>query len=349
MGEVLFLARIYSRLQLSKVGMELKKALITGVSGQDGAYLAQLLLAKGYAVYGSSRDAQVSSFSNLRKLGILEKVFLESISLTDFRSVFQALDKIKPDEVYNLAGQSSVGLSFQQPVETMESIALGTLNLLEAIRFTGLPIRFYNASSSECFGETDNKGADEATPFRPRSPYAVSKAAAFWEVANYREAYGLFACSGILFNHESPLRPERFVTQKIISTACRIARGSRGKLILGNIDIARDWGWAPEYVEAMWLMLQQKIADDFVVATGESHTLRAFVVAVFSELGLDWQHHVSIDEALYRPSEIMVGKGNSSKAQEKLGWSAQAKMRDVARMMVAASLERMGRDAGESI
>ncbi len=349
MGEMLFLARIYLRLLLNEIELQMKKALITGVSGQDGAYLAQLLLAKGYTVYDSSRDAQVSSFSNLRKLGILEKVSFESVSLTDFRSVFQALDKIKPDEVYNLAGQSSVGLSFQQPVETMESIALGTINLLEAIRFTGLPIRFYNASSSECFGETGDFGADEATPFRPRSPYAVAKAAAFWEVANYREAYGLFACSGILFNHESPLRPERFVTQKIISTACRIARGSGEKLVLGNIDIARDWGWAPEYVEAMWLMLQQKTADDFVVATGESHTLKAFAEAVFSELGLDWQQHISIDVALYRPSEIMVGKGNASKAHEKLGWAAQAKMHDVARMMVAASLERMGREAGEPI
>lgn len=319
----------------------MKRALITGVSGQDGAYLAQLLLSKGYSVFGSSRDAQISSFSNLRKLGILKDVSLESVSLTDFRSVFQALDKIKPDEVYNLAGQSSVGLSFQQPVESMESIALGTLNILEAIRFTGLPIRFYNASSSECFGETSKQGADESTPFRPKSPYAVAKSAAFWEVANYREAYGLFACSGILFNHESPLRPERFVTQKIISAACRIAAGSNEKLTLGNTNISRDWGWAPDYVEAMWLMLQQSTADDFVISTGESHTLSSFVDAAFSVLGLNWQQYVVIDESLFRPSEIMLSLGNSRKAQAILGWEAKNSMPDVVKLMVRAAQERI--------
>lgn len=191
-----------------------KKALICGVSGQDGAYLAQLLLGKGYIVCGTSRDAQMSSFQNLVRLGIREQVKLESVALNDFRSVLQVLAKTQPDEVYNLAGQTSVGLSFEQPVETLESITIGTLNLLEAIRFTGASLKFYNASSSECFGDTGEIAADETTPFRPRSPYAVAKAAAFWEVSNYREAYGLFACSGILYNHESPLRPERFVTQK---------------------------------------------------------------------------------------------------------------------------------------
>lgn len=191
-----------------------KKALICGISGQDGAYLAELLLKAGYTVSGTSRDAQMSSFSNLKRLGIKEQVKLESMSLNDFRGVLQVLIKIQPDEVYNLAGQSSVGLSFEQPVETLESIARGTLNLLEAIRFTGAKIKLYNAGSSECFGNIGNNSADENTPFRPRSPYAVAKSAAFWEVANYREAYGIFACSGILFNHESPLRPERFVTQK---------------------------------------------------------------------------------------------------------------------------------------
>ena len=232
----------------------MKKALICGVSGQDGAYLAQLLLNEGYEVWGTSRDAQISSFRNLDVLGIKEQVKLVSMSLTDFRSVLQVLTRSQPDEVYNLAGQTSVGLSFEQPVETLESIATGTLNLLEAIRleairFLGASIRFYNASSSECFGDTGGQAADENTPFRPRSPYAVAKAAAFWEVANYREAYGLFACSGILFNHESPLRPERFVTQKIVASACRIAKGSNEILSLGNIEIRRDWGWgwAPEY------------------------------------------------------------------------------------------------------
>ena len=209
----------------------MKKALICGVSGQDGAYLAQLLLNQCYEVWGTSRDAQMSSFRNLDWLGIKEQVKLVSMSLTDFRSVLQALTRSQPDEIYNLAGQTSVGLSFEQPVETLESVATGTLNLLEAIRFLGASIRFYNASSSECFGDTGGQAVDENTPFRPRSPYAVAKAAAFWEVANYREAYGLFACSGILFNHESPLRPERFVTQKIVASACRIAKGSNAEVL----------------------------------------------------------------------------------------------------------------------
>ncbi|HEY9599617.1 MAG TPA: GDP-mannose 4,6-dehydratase, partial [Cyanophyceae cyanobacterium] len=223
----------------------MKRALICGVSGQDGAYLAKLLLDQGYTVCGTSRDAQISSFRNLVSLGIRDQIKLESAVLTDFRSVLQVLMKVQPDEIYNLAGQSSVGLSFEQPVETLESISIGTLNLLEAIRFTGAPIKFYNAGSSECFGDIGDQAADEMTPFRPRSPYAAAKAAAFWQVANYREAYGIFACSGILFNHESPLRPQRFVTQKIVSAACRIAKGSQEKLYLGNVNIQRDWGWAP--------------------------------------------------------------------------------------------------------
>lgn len=313
----------------------MKKALICGVSGQDGAYLARLLLNKGYAVYGSSRDAQMSSFRNLVRLGILDKINLESVAVNDFRSVLQALMKIQPDEVYNLAGQSSVGLSFQQPVETLESISVGTLNFLEAIRFAGRPIRFYNAGSSECFGDINNV-ADESTPFAPRSPYAVAKAAAFWEVANYREAYGLFACSGILFNHESPLRPERFVTKKIIATACRIAAGSPEKLHLGNIAIRRDWGWAPEYVEAMWLMLQQEKPDDFVVATGEINSLEEFVKTAFSAVHLNWRDHVVLDTGLLRPTELATGRGNPAKAFAKLGWQARYKMRDIVRMMVEA-------------
>lgn len=314
----------------------MKKALICGVSGQDGAYLAQLLLNKGYIVCGTSRDAQMSSFQNLVRLGIRERVKLESVTLTDFRSVLQVLTKIQPDEVYNLAGQSSVGLSFEQPVETLESIATGTLNLLEAIRFIGAPIKLYNAGSSECFGNTGEIAADETTPFRPRSPYAAAKAAAFWEVANYREAYGLFACSGILYNHESPLRPERFVTQKIVSAACRIAQGSLEQLYLGDISVQRDWGWAPEYVEAMYLMLQQDEPDDYAIATGESHKLEDFVAAAFACVGLDWRDHVVIDASLLRPTDIAVGRGNPSKARQQLGWQAQYKMNDVVRMMVEA-------------
>jgi GDPmannose 4,6-dehydratase len=313
-----------------------KKALICGISGQDGAYLAKLLLEKGYSVCGTSRDAQMSAFGNLIRLGIREQIKLESMALNDFRSVLQILIKIQPDEIYNLAGQSSVGLSFDQPVETLESIATGTLNLLEAIRFMKSPIRLYNASSSESFGDIGDRSANESTPFRPRSPYAVAKAAAFWEVANYREAYGLFACSGILFNHDSPLRPERFVTQKIIASACRIAQGSPEKLHLGNISIARDWGWAPEYIEAMYLMLQQDWADDYVIATGESRKLEEFVAEAFSCNGLDWQDHVITDASLLRPTDLAISRGDPNKAKVQLGWQAQYRMADIVQMMVEA-------------
>ncbi len=318
-----------------------KRALICGVSGQDGAYLAKLLLEKGYDVYGTSRDAQVSAFQGLAGLGIRDRVKLESMAINDFRSVLQIISKVRPDEIYNLAGQSSVGLSFQQPVETLESISVGTLNLLEAIRFIDLPIKFYSAGSSECFGDTGGAPADETTPFHPRSPYAVAKAAAFWEIANYREAYGLFALSGILFNHESPLRPERFVTKKIVTAACRIAAGSAEKLHLGTISIARDWGWAPEYVEAMWLMLQHDKPDDFVIATGESSSLEEFVHEAFHCAGLNWRDHVMTDPSLYRPTEIMVGRANPAKAAEVLGWKARYRMRDVVKMMVKHELEVM--------
>jgi len=318
----------------------MKKALILGISGQDGAYLARLLLNKGYEVYGTSRDAQMVSFQNLTALGIRDQVHLESVTPTDFRSVIQALTSILPDEVYNLAGQSSVGLSFKQPVETFESISIASLNLLEAIRFTSKSIKYYNACSSECFGDIGDGKASENTPFRPRSPYAVAKAAAFWEVANYREAYDMFACSGILFNHESPLRPERFVTQKIVSSALRIASGTQKKVKLGNISIRRDWGWAPEYVEAMWLMMQQKDPDDFVIATGQSASLEAFIDTAFSYKGLDWRDHVETDPELLRPTDLIGGKGNASKAWEQLGWKAKCKMKDVVHMMMDQHLHR---------
>lgn len=317
-----------------------KKALICGISGQDGAYLAQLLLNKGYTVCGTSRDAQITSFHNLTRLGIREQVKLESATLTDFRSVLQVLTKIQPDEVYNLAGQSSVGLSFEQPVETLESLATGTLNLLEAIRFLSQPIKLYSAGSSECFGDTNNQPADENTPFRPRSPYGVAKAAAFWEVANYREAYGLFACSGVLFNHESPLRPERFVTQKIIATACRIAAGSQEQLLLGNTSIQRDWGWAPEYVEAMYLILQQDQPDDYVIATGNTYSLNDFVAATFAYFNLDWQDYVVTNTSLFRPTDISISSANPAKAEKQLGWQAKSKMPDVVRMMIEARLRQ---------
>lgn len=317
-----------------------KRALICGISGQDGAYLAKLLLEKGYEVCGTSRDAQMSTFGNLRKLGVFDRITPESMSPNDFRSVLQVLKNVMPDEIYNLSGQSSVGLSFQQPVETMESIALATLNLLEAIRFIGTPVRFYNAGSGECFGDTPDGPADEESPFRPKSPYAVAKSAAFWQVANYRDSYGLYACSGILFNHESPLRPERFVTRKIIESACRIAAGSAEKLKLGNLSIRRDWGWAPEYVDAMWRMLQQEKPDDFVIATGVVSSLQDFVAMAFESVGLDWRDHVESDPALLRPSDIACGWGNPAKAEKFLGWKSGKTLKDIIDLMISASRAR---------
>ncbi len=315
-----------------------KKAMIIGISGQDGAYLTKFLLDKGYQVWGTSRDAQIASFSNLYKLGVREHVQVSSMSLNDFRSVIQVISKILPDEIYNLAGQTSVGLSFDQPVETFESITFGTLNLLEALRFLQMRTRLYNASSSECFGNTNGAAATEETPFRPRSPYAVAKAAAFWQAANYREAYGLFACSGILFNHESPLRPERFVTRKIVIAACRIAKGLQDKLELGNLDIQRDWGWAPEYVEAMWMMLQKDHPDDFIISTGKTHSLKTFIQLVFSQLDLNWKDYVCQNSELYRPTDILVSRSNPIKAKEKLGWQARYSIEDVVHMMVNSEL-----------
>jgi GDPmannose 4,6-dehydratase len=318
----------------------MKRALICGVSGQDGSYLARLLLDKGYEVFGASRDAQASTFPNLRKVEVLDHVKLVSIALNDFRSVFQALRKIRPDEVYNLAGQSSVGLSFEQPVETMESISTATLNLLEAIRFVGDGTKLYNAGSGECFGDSGEIACNEDHPFKPRSPYGVAKAAAFWEVANYREAYDLFACTGILFNHESPLRPERFVTRKIVAAASRIVSGSGEKLLLGNLSISRDWGWAPEYVEAMWMMLQQKIPQDFVIATGRNSTLEEFVETAFTELGLVWRDHVSVDPQFFRPTDLKENRADPDKAHRILGWAAKSEMRDVVKKMVIAEHNR---------
>lgn len=312
-----------------------KTALIFGISGQDGAYLAKLLLERGYVVHGTSRDAEISSFASLARLEIKDRIALHSVAPTDFRSVFQVISRSLPDEIYNLSGQSSVALSFQQPVETLESITLATLNILECIRLLDRPMRFYNAGSSECFGDTGGKPANEFTPFQPRSPYAVAKSAAFWEVANYRDSYGLYACSGILFNHESPLRPQRFVTRKVVAAAARIARGSGEQLLLGDLSIRRDWGWAPEYVEAMWLMLQQETPEDFVIATGVAYSLEEFVAAAFAVLGLDWRKHVRTDTNLLRPSEIRCGFGDAAKAAAKLGWRASIKMHEV--------VERMGR------
>jgi GDPmannose 4,6-dehydratase len=312
-----------------------KKALICGISGQDGSLLAQLLLDKGYSVVGTSRDAELSSFSKLASLGIEGKVKTCSMALTDFRSVLQVIADNAPDEVYNLAGQSSVGLSFAQPVETLESIAFGTLNLLEVLRHLGRDIRLYNASSSECFGETSpDAPATETSPFAPRSPYGVAKATAHWEVANYREAYGLFAVSGILFNHESPLRPDRFVTRKVVRAACRIAAGSDETLKLGALNVVRDWGWAEEYVDAMWRMLQLDQPTDFVIASGRSHSLEQFVERAFEHLGLDWRDHVTTDPGLLRATEIRSSYGDPSKAARLLKWRATTTFDDMLRRLV---------------
>jgi len=310
------------------------KVLIFGISGQDGSYLSKYLLDLGYEVYGTSRDAQLQYFDNLKKLGVFEKVKLSSVAISDFESVYHSIQEISPDQIYNFAGQSSVGLSFDQPHETLESIVIGTLNILESIRLQGRRIILYNACSSECFGDTGASPADETTSFQPKSPYATAKATIYWMVKNYREAYNILACSGILFSHESPLRPESFVTQKIIREAKEISQGNSQELRLGNIDIVRDWGWAPEYVEAMYLIMQQEEPDDFVVATGKSHSLKEFLSCVFSYFDLDWEEYVSIDESLYRPSDIMINRGNPSKVKEVLGWEAKFTLKDIVFAMI---------------
>ena len=253
----------------------------------------------------------------------------------DFRSVLIGIKKSQPNEIYFLAGQSSVGLSFEQPAETFQSFTLGILNVLEAVKLENPGIKVYHAGSSEAFGDTQSMPADEMTPFKPRSPYALAKASATWLVDNYREAYQLFACTGILFNHESPLRPERFVTQKIIQTAKRIAAGSEEKLVLGRMDISRDWGWAPEYVEAMWLMLQQELPEDFVIATGQSHSLETFVGLSFSALGLNWQDHVEQSSDLMRPTDLEISKANPSKAFSKLVWKAEKSLEEIVHGMIS--------------
>ena len=315
----------------------MRKALICGVSGQDGGYLAQLLLYKGYQVWGTSRDAQMANFANLVHLGIRQQVEVLSMAQSDFRSVLNTLSRAEPDEIYFLSGQSSVGLSFDQPAESIDSFVYGALNLLEAVRFLGRPIRIYHASSSECFGEVaPGEQANELTPFRPRSPYGVAKASAHWLISNYREAYGLYCCNGILFNHESPLRPARFVTRKIVASACQIAAGSGKRLSLGRLDIARDWGWSPDFVEAMWRMLQQEKPDDFVIATGKPHTLESFVAKAFAQVGLDWKAHVDVDPTLFRPSEIAHSAGNPEKAMKELGWKSTVTFTELISNLVKA-------------
>jgi GDPmannose 4,6-dehydratase len=315
-------------------------ALIVGVTGQVGSYLARFLLGKGYSVHGTSRDAALARVEGLAALGIRDEVSLHSLSPTDPSSVRDVLERVAPAEMYNLTGQSSVGLSFSQPLETFSGIVFGTVNLLDALHRVAPKVRFYNAGSSECFGETGRHPANELTAFRPKSPYGIAKAASISLVTTYRESYGLFACSGILFNHESPLRPARFVTRKITSAAWRIGQGSRERLALGNLGVYRDWGWVPDYVEAMWAILQCDTADDFVIASGVSHSLEEFVAAAFAEVGLDWRDHVDLDGSLKRPNDIAYSAGDPAKARRVLGWSAQTSFAEIVSLMVRA--ERVG-------
>jgi len=310
-----------------------KKALIFGISGQTGSYLGHLLLAKGYEVVGTSRNAGNNNFANLRRLGIRDRIELLDLSLLDGEGVARTLTEVRPDETYNLAGQSSVSQSFVAPVESFESIALGTLNVLEALRRYEGGTRYFNATSSDCFGST-SEPANEATPFRPRSPYAMAKAASFWAVASYRDSYGIHVCNGILSNHESPLRPTHFLTQKIVRAALRIASGDQTKLLLGNIDVERDWGWAPDFADAIWRVLQRETPSDFVIATGKTTAAREFVDVVFSELGLSWRDHIDIDPRLFRPSEIPRVVLNPHKSLRDLSWSASLKMPELALAML---------------
>jgi len=320
----------------------MKKALITGITGQDGSYLAELLLSKDYEVFGIVRRS--SSLNTSRIDHLYEDPHEEGArlrlvygDLTDGSSLARILREVQPDEIYNLAAQSHVRTSFDLPEYTVDVAGLGAIRLLEAIRQAGFPSRFYQASSSELFGNAPPPQS-EATPFQPRSPYAVGKLAAYWATVNYREAYGLFACNGILFNHESPRRGETFVTRKIARAVARIYLGRQTRLYLGNLDARRDWGFAGDYVEAMWLMLQQDQAGDYVVATGQSHSVREFLDEAFGYLGLDWTQYVEVDPRYTRPTEVDHLVGNSQKARKMLGWAPRVGFQELVEMMVNAEL-----------
>jgi len=321
----------------------MKKALITGVTGQDGSYLVELLLGKGYQVWGIMRRS--SSFHTGRidhlykDLHEHPQLRLVYGDLTDGNNLSTIMNYVEPDEVYNLGAQSHVRVSFDMPIYTVDTDALGTLRLLEAVRSSDKPARFYQASSSEMYGKVVEKPQSEKTPFYPRSPYGCAKVYSFWQTVNYREAYGLFACNGILFNHESPRRGETFVTRKITRAATLIKLGLQKKLYLGNLDAKRDWGFAGDYVEAMWLMLQQDKPDDYVVATGETHSVREFTKEVFGYLDLDWQEYVEIDPRYFRPSEVDYLEGDASRARNVLEWKPKVSFRELARMMTDADMK----------
>jgi len=321
-----------------------KKALITGITGQDGSYLAEFLLSKGYEVHGTKRRS--SSFNTERVDNVLPdlhdrnaRLFLHFADLSDSTSLAKLLLKVRPDEIYHLAAQSHVRVSFEIPEYTGDITAVGTTRLLEAIRQAEILPKFYNAASSEMFGGAAEVPQNETTPFRPRSPYACAKLHSYWMTLNYRDGYGLFACNGILFNHESPRRGETFVSRKITRAVARIVAGIQDKLHLGNLEAKRDWGYAPEYVEAMWLMMQQPEPDDYVIATGQSHSVREFVELAFDYAGLDWQKYVEIDLRYFRPTEVDLLQGDSSKAGRKLGWEAKVKFHDLVKLMVDADVQ----------
>ena len=321
-----------------------KRAFITGITGQDGSYLAELLLGKGYEVHGLIR--RTSTFTTQRIEHLYHDLhdqgaplFLHFGDLVDAGSLVTLFRKIQPDEVYNLGAQSHVAVSFQNPIFTVDADALGVLRCLEGIRHMEEPPRFYQASSSEMYGKVVETPQTENTPFYPRSPYACAKAYGFWQTVNYRESYNLFACNGILFNHESPRRGETFVTRKITRAATRIKLGLQKKLYLGNLDAKRDWGFAGDYVQAMWLMLQQQKPEDFVIATGETHSVREFLDEVFGHLGLDWHQHVEQDPRYFRPAEVDLLLGNSAKARRVLGWQPTVAFQELARMMTDSDLE----------
>jgi GDPmannose 4,6-dehydratase len=322
----------------------MKKALITGITGQDGSYLTELLLAKGYEVHGIKRRS--SSFNTSRIDAILPdwhereaRLFLHFADLSDATSLFKLLHQIQPDEIYHLGAQSHVRVSFELPEYTGDITAIGTTRMLEAIREIGFKTKFYQASSSEMFGSTKERPQRETTPFRPSSPYACAKVYAYWMSVNYRESYGLFVSNGILFNHESPRRGETFVSRKITRGVARIRAGLQKKLYMGNLDARRDWGYAPEYVEAMWRMLQLDTPDDFVVATGETHTVRELLETAFQHAGLDWQTYVEIDPKYFRPTEVEYLQGDASKAESAFGWRPRVRFQELAKLMVDADIQ----------
>jgi len=321
-----------------------KKALITGITGQDGSYLAEFLLAKGYEVHGVIRRASTFNTGRLDPIYAdphsgKNRLFLHYGDLSDASALSRLIGKIQPEEIYNLAAQSHVRVSFDSPEYTTDVTATGAVRLLEAIRETGIKPRFYQASSSEMFGKVQEVPQRETTPFYPRSPYGCAKLFAYWITVNYRESYGLYACNGILFNHESPRRGETFVTRKITRALAHIKAGLEDKLFLGNLDAKRDWGYAKEYIEAMWLMLQQEQADDYVIATGETHSIREFLDVAFGHAGLDWTKHVEIDPRYYRPAEVDLLIGDAGKAKRQLGWEPKTRFGDLVKLMVDADIQ----------